>query len=118
MLVDDDTAWLADLQTWLAADGYEVVGIPRGEWVIQAADVHEPDVVLLDLDLPGADGFSILGHLQRRDPELPVIVMTAFGNIDVEKRVRALGAVAYVDKPFRLDTLLRTLRSICRPPCC
>ena len=115
MVVDDDTQWLADLQTWLTHDGYEVVGISRGEWAIQAVDFHEPDVVLLDLNFPEADGLAILGHLQRRQPELPVVIMTAFGNIDIENRVRALGAVAYFDKPFRLDTLLRTLRSICRP---
>jgi two-component system response regulator (stage 0 sporulation protein F) len=115
MVVDDDTQWLADLQTWLTHDGYEVVGISRGEWVVQAVDFHEPDVVLLDLNFPEADGLAILGHLQRRQPELPVVIMTAFGNIDIENRARALGAVAYFDKPFRLDALLRTLRSICRP---
>ena len=115
MVVDDDTQWLADLQTWLTHDGYEVVGISRGEWVIQAVDIHEPDVVLLDLNFPDADGLAILGQLQRRSPGLPVVIMTAFGNVDIENRVRALGAAAYFDKPFRLDTLLRTLRSIRRP---
>src|SRR5438094_2993353 len=103
MVVDDDTQWLADLQTWLSHDGYDVVGIARGEWVIQTVDFHGPDVVLLDLNFPEADGLSILGHLHRRNAQLPVIVMTAFGNIDIENRVRALGAVAYFDKPFRLD---------------
>jgi DNA-binding NtrC family response regulator len=115
MVVDDDTQWLSDLQTWLAHDGYEVVGISRGEWVTQAVDFQEPDVVLLDLNLPGADGVEILAHLQRRHPKLPVIIMTAFGNVDIENRVRAFGAVAYFDKPFRLDALLRTLRLFCHP---
>jgi two-component system response regulator (stage 0 sporulation protein F) len=115
LVVDDDTQWVADLQTWLSHEGYQAVGIARGEWVIQAVDFHEPNVVLLDLHFPGADGVAILGHLQRRYPSLPVVIMTAFGNIDIENRVRALGAVAYFDKPFRLDALLRTLRSICRP---
>jgi two-component system, response regulator, stage 0 sporulation protein F len=115
LVVDDDTQWLADLQTWLTHDGYDVVAIARGEWVIQAVDFHEPNVVLLDLNFPGADGFAILGHLQRRHAGLPVVIMTAFGNIDIENRVRALGAVAYFDKPFRLDALMRTLRTICPP---
>ena len=102
-------ALLADRATWAE---------PRASLehdVIQAVDFHGPDVVLLDLNFPEADGLSILGHLHRRNAQLPVIVMTAFGNIDIENRVRALGAVAYFDKPFRLDALLRTLRSICRP---
>ena len=114
IIVDDDTAWLADLETWLAHEGFHVIGISRGEWVLEAVDFHEPDVVVVDLQLPGVDGQHILGQLQRRRPTLPVIVMTAFGGADVEERVRRLGATAYFDKPFRLDKLVASIRRIGR----
>ena len=114
VVVDDDTAWLADLETWLAHEGFHVIGISRGEWVLEAVDFHEPDVVVVDLQLPGVDGQHILGQLQRRWPTLPVIVMTAFGGADVEERVRRLGATAYFDKPFRLDKLVASIRRIGR----
>jgi DNA-binding response OmpR family regulator len=114
IVVDDDTAWLADLETWLAHEGFHVIGISRGEWVLEAVDFHEPDVVVVDLQLPGVDGQQVLGQLQRRWPSLPVIVMTAFGGADVEERVRRLGATAYFDKPFRLDKLVASIRRIGR----
>jgi DNA-binding response OmpR family regulator len=114
LVVDDDTAWLADLETWLAHEGFHVVGISRGEWVLEAVDFHEPDVVVVDLQLPGIDGLEILRQLRRRWPSLPVIVMTAFGGAEVEERVRRLGAAGYFDKPFRLDNLVAALRLIDR----
>jgi DNA-binding response OmpR family regulator len=61
LVVDDDTQWVADLQTWLSHEGYQAVGIARGEWVIQAVEFHEPNVVLLDLHFPGADGWRSWG---------------------------------------------------------
>jgi DNA-binding response OmpR family regulator len=114
VVLDDDTAWLADLETWLAHEGFRVVGISRSEWVMEAIDFHHPDVVLVDLQLPGVDGMAILGQLRRRRPELPVIVMTAFGGTDVEGRVRRLGAAGYFDKPFRLEHLVAAIRLIAR----
>jgi DNA-binding response OmpR family regulator len=114
IVVDDDTAWLADLETWLAHEGFQVVGISRGEWVLEAVDFHEPDVVVVDLQLPGADGIEILGQLRRRWPALPVIAMTAFGGADVEERVRRLGATGYFDKPFRLEHLVSAIRLLDR----
>ena len=113
-MVDDDTAWLADLETWLAHEGFHVIGISRGEWVLEAVDFHEPDVVVVDLHLPGVDGLQILGQLRRRWPALPVIVMTAFGGADVEERVRRLGATGYFDKPFRLEHLVAAIRLLDR----
>lgn len=114
VVVDDDTAWLADLETWLAHEGFQVIGISRGEWVLEAVDFHEPDVVVIDLQLPGVDGLDILGQLRRRWPGLPVIVMTAFGGADIEQRVRRLGATGYFDKPFRLEHLVAAIRLVDR----
>ena len=112
LIVDDDTEWLADLNNWLGHDGFHAVGISRGEWVVEAVDFHEPDVVVLDIHLPGSDGLAILGQLHRRRPDIPVIVMTAFGGFDVENRARMLGAAAYFDKPFRVSDLVSALRRL------
>jgi DNA-binding response OmpR family regulator len=109
VVVDDDTAWLANLETWLAHDGFRVIGISRGEWVVQAVDFHNPDAVLLDIHLPGADGLDILRQLRHRRSDIPVMIMTAFGGFQVEERARRLGAAAYFDKPFRLNDLVRAL---------
>jgi DNA-binding response OmpR family regulator len=115
LVVDDDTVWLADLATWLETDGFRVVAISRGQWAIEAVKFHEPDVVILDLELPSVDGLQMLAQLRRRWQSLPVIVMTAFGGEELGEHVRRLGAAAYFDKPFRLEDLMRTLRSLRRP---
>jgi DNA-binding NtrC family response regulator len=109
LVVDDDTAWLANLETWLAHDGFRVIGISRGEWVVEAVDFHEPDAVLLDIHLPGADGLDILRQLHHRRPDIPVVIMTAFGGFEVQDRAHRLGAAAYFDKPFRVSDLMRVL---------
>jgi two-component system, NtrC family, C4-dicarboxylate transport response regulator DctD len=114
LVVDDDTAWLADLERWLTDDGLRVISISRGEWVVQAVDFHEPDAVLLDVNLPGADGLEILAQLRRRRPDVPVIVMTAFGGAEIEERARRLGAADYFDKPFRMTALATALRRVRR----
>jgi DNA-binding NtrC family response regulator len=112
LIVDDDTEWLADLQGWLGHEGLRVVGISRGEWVIEAVDFHEPDVVVLDVHLPGSDGLEILAKLRRRRPDIPVIIMTAFGGFDVQDRALMLGAAAYFAKPFRVSDLVSELRRL------
>ena len=114
LIVDDDTAWLASLERWLTDDGFRAIGISRGEWVVQAVDFHEPDAVLLDVNLPGANGLGILGQLRRRQPSIPVIIMTAFGGSEVADRARRLGAADYFEKPFRLTALSDSLRRVGR----
>lgn len=114
LVVDDDTVWLTNLERWLGDDGFRVIGISRGEWVIQAVDFHEPDAVVLDVNLPGSNGLEILGQLRRRQPGIPVIIMTAFGGFEVADRARRLGAAEYFEKPFRLTALSESLRRIGR----
>jgi len=116
VVVDDDTAWLSDLETWLSHDGFRVIGISRGEWVVEAVSFHEPDAVLLDVNLPGADGLDLLAQLRRRQPDIPVIIMTAFGGFDVKDRARRLGAAEYFDKPFRVNDLINAIRRVRRSP--
>jgi DNA-binding NtrC family response regulator len=106
LVVDDDAAWLASLERWLAADGYRVIGISRGEWAVQAVEHYDPEVVVLDVHLPGADGLDILRQLRSRRPKISIIIMTAFGGFDVRERARRLGAAAYFDKPFRVSDLI------------
>lgn len=112
LLVDDDTAWLADLKGWLEHEHLHVAAISRGEWVPEVVDFHRPNVIVLDLHLPGGDGVHLLQQLQRRWPGLPVIVMTAFGGPEVEQRVCTLGAAGYFDKPFRVADLVAAIRRL------
>jgi FixJ family two-component response regulator len=110
LVVDDDPAWRDALKGWLEREGVRAVMLARSDWVIAAVELYRPDVIILDVNLPGASGLDVLGGLHRRWPELPVIVTTAFGGPAVAHNARRLGAVTYLEKPFRIAVLLEAIR--------
>jgi DNA-binding NtrC family response regulator len=105
LLVDDDAIWRESLERWLSARGMRSVGLSEAAPVAEAIEAHHPDVVLLDVHLPQADGLRVLAEVRGRWPGLPVIVMTAFGGRETEARARDAGATGYLDKPFRMEQL-------------
>jgi DNA-binding NtrC family response regulator len=109
LLVDDDGDWRAALEQWLQGEGMRGIGLGRGEWITSAIDTHRPDVVLLDIHLPGLDGLQILELLRLRWPSLPVVVMTAFGGFETGELARRCGATGYLEKPFRMADLMTEL---------
>jgi two-component system nitrogen regulation response regulator GlnG len=119
LLVDDDDSWRASLERWLSALGMRSVGLAEATPVAEAIAAHHPDVVLLDVHLPHADGLRVLADVRARWPALPVVVMTAFGGRETEARARDAGATGYLDKPFRMEQLAaHVFRAIhgCAPP--
>lgn len=109
-MADDDAAWRDALKEWLEREGFRAIMLARGDWVVHAVDLHHPDVVVLDVNLPGASGLDVLGAVERRWPALPVVVMTAFGGPTLGAEARRLGAAAYLEKPFRMATLVEAIR--------
>jgi DNA-binding NtrC family response regulator len=110
LVVDDDPAWRDLLKVWLERERFRAVMLARGDWIVQAIELHRPDVVVLDVNLPGASGLDVLGTVERRWPALPVVVMTAFGGPTLGAEARRLGAAAYLEKPFRMATLVEAIR--------
>jgi type II secretory ATPase GspE/PulE/Tfp pilus assembly ATPase PilB-like protein/CheY-like chemotaxis protein len=114
LLVDDEDALRRVMRDLLARDGYEVVEARTGGEALDQVDRHAPDVVVLDLNLPGMDGYSVLAELRSRPAtqRLPVIVLTAKGDEDNEVRVFELGADDFLSKPFRAKALTKRLEVI------
>ena len=112
LVVDDDDAWRLILKDSLERDGIHVIGCAHGDWAMTAVQTHNPDVVVLDVQLPGRSGLDVLRSVRHRWPKLPVIVTTAFGGDDMEETALRAGADAYIAKPFRMDRLLDLLRRI------
>jgi DNA-binding response OmpR family regulator len=98
----------------LARDGFEVVEARTGIEALDQVDRHAPDVVVLDLNLPGMDGYSVLSELRSRPAtqHIPVIVLTAKGDEDNEVRVFELGADDFLSKPFRAKALSKRLEVV------
>jgi DNA-binding NarL/FixJ family response regulator len=99
LVVDDDPAARRLLDQVLGAAGWRVRAAPDGVQALEAIDVARPDAVLLDVRMPGLDGFETCQRLRTRDPDLPVIFMTGLGETEHVVRGFAAGANDYVTKP-------------------
>ena len=106
LIVEDDPAIGRTLETVLVERGYVVTWCQEGSAALAAADATRPDLVLLDLGLPGMDGIEVCRRLRRGSPRVPILILTARdGEMDVVLGLSA-GADDYVSKPFRLGELL------------
>jgi two-component system, OmpR family, copper resistance phosphate regulon response regulator CusR len=111
LVVEDETAIADFVQRGLEAEGYAVECAGDGNEGERQALMGDPDLVVLDLMLPGRDGMSVLDSIRTEKPALPVIVLTA--KDAVEDKVAGLdaGAVDYVTKPFSFDELTARIRA-------
>lgn len=107
LIVDDEPNIVASLDFLMRKAGYETsIARDGDEALSQAADVR-PDLVLLDVMMPGRDGFSVLTELRRTQPaDLKVVMLTAKGRPSEVARGTDLGADAYVTKPFSTTDLV------------
>lgn len=109
LVVDDDPNVSTTLRDLLVELGYVVKNAVRGTEALQLVPVFEPDVVLLDLQMPGMSGVDVLDHLHRDDPALPVIIVTGNEDEEVARRTLRGGAFDYVSKPFTIEVLARVV---------
>ncbi len=113
LLVDDDTAFRQVMAGELSRLGYEVDAVGTGEEAIRRVAATEPELVLLDLHLPGMGGLETLKAIQAATPATEVIMLTGHGSIDTAIESIRIGAFDYVVKPCPLDELhIRLQRAI------
>jgi CheY-like chemotaxis protein len=114
LLVDDEDSLRKVLKDLLEREGYEVAEARDGVQALDQVDRVGPDVVVLDLNLPGLDGYGVLSQLRSRPAtvDIPVIVLTAKGDEDNEVRVFELGANDFLQKPFRARALSARLEAV------
>jgi len=110
LVIEDEARIQAFLARGLEAEGYTVVAAGDGRMGLDLATRAEWDLVVLDLLLPGLNGLQVLRELQRTQPELPVLILSARGDVQTKLRGFELGASDYVPKPFSLDELLARIR--------
>jgi two-component system, OmpR family, response regulator len=114
LVVEDDFKLLRALQRGLRGEGYEVDVARSGEEAVGQEAVHDYDAIVLDVMLPGVDGFSVCRALRRKERWVPVLMLTA--RTEVSDRIRGLdaGADDYLVKPFDFGELLARLRALVR----
>ncbi|HEX4600439.1 MAG TPA: type II/IV secretion system protein, partial [Gemmatimonadales bacterium] len=114
LLVDDEDSLRKVMRELLERDGYVVSEARDGVQALDQVDRVGPDIIVLDLNLPGLDGYGVLSHLRSRPAtaDIPVIVLTAKGDEDNEVRVFELGADDFLTKPFRARALSARLEAV------
>jgi DNA-binding NtrC family response regulator len=111
LVIDDEAAIRDSLEVLLSLEGYAVTLAVDGEQGLRNLDAENFDLVLLDLALPGQSGMELLPLIKERQPDLPVIMITAYGTVEnVVEAIRA-GAENFVQKPWDNEKLLADIRS-------
>ena len=113
LVVDDTPANLDVLIDLLDGEGIEVMIATGGAQALDVVVSHRPDLMLLDVRMPGMDGFETYRRLRDLPGmgTLPVIFVTAEGDVEMVSKGAAMGGIDYVTKPFQADTLLALIRS-------
>ncbi|MBI5184943.1 MAG: UDP-3-O-[3-hydroxymyristoyl] N-acetylglucosamine deacetylase [Nitrospinae bacterium] len=106
LVVDDEENILSSLEGILHDDGYDVVTVDEGETALNIIESDHPDLVLLDIWLPGMDGIEVLKSAKRTGVEAEFIMMSGHGSIDTAVQATKLGAFDFIEKPLSLEGVL------------
>jgi len=105
LVIDDDVGILDLLKNLLGGEGYTVACAACGREGLEAIELAPPDIVLLDVQMPGMSGFEVLAKIREHRPNLPVVMVTGHGSEEVAADSLRLGADDYIAKPLRLRNL-------------
>ncbi|WP_110928306.1 response regulator [Bacillus massiliglaciei] len=110
LIVDDQFGIRILLNEVLNKEGYTTFQAANGIQALEALNQHAPDLVLLDMKIPGMDGIEILKRMKKVNPDIRVIIMTAYGELDMIQEAKDLGALTHFAKPFDIDDIRKAVR--------
>ncbi len=111
LIVDDDKSIRALVSACLREEGYKLILTPSGEEAICLVEEESPILVILDILLPGADGFEVCRSI-RTFSDIPIIMLTGVEGEEIEVRCFEAGADDYITKPFNVDTFIARVRAV------
>jgi two-component system response regulator (stage 0 sporulation protein F) len=109
LIVDDQNGIRVLLLEVFSSEGYTTFQASNGKLALEIVRKESPDLVLLDMKIPGMDGLEILKHIKSMNKEIKVIMMTAYGELDMIKESTELGALMHFTKPFDIDEMLNAV---------
>src|SRR5213083_1955805 len=111
LVIDDKSAIRDSLRMTLEYEGYEFIGAATGQEGLTLAEREAPDLVLLDVKMPGMDGIEVLERLRNMNESLPVVVVSGHGTISTAVEATKKGAFDFIEKPFASERVLVSLRN-------
>jgi DNA-binding response OmpR family regulator len=117
LIIEDDRKIAMALALRLKSAGYDATAVHDALTGVNAAVEHPPDLVLLDIGLPGGSGFAVAGKIQSLvHPLIPIIFITASKQPGFRQRANELGAAGYFEKPYETEDLLAAIQDALRSP--
>src|SRR6185436_13584997 len=114
LIIEDERPMRTALVEVLEAEGHRVLAAVDGEEGLERALAEKPDLILLDLMMPRLDGYAVCAELRRRSNAVPILILTAKGQLEDRVKGLDLGADDYLVKPFSTGELLARVRAILR----
>lgn len=105
LIVDDEKNYLVVLNAFLSGEGYEILTADSAQQALEVMQTTELDLVLTDMKMPVMDGTELLKRIKERVPDLPVVMMTAYGTVEKAVEAMQLGAFNFILKPFQNEAL-------------
>ena len=109
-IADDDQAIRLILEESLGNAGFVTKLFSSGEELVKELEIEKPDLVITDVQMPGMLGYDILKHIENNYDDLPVIIMTAFADMQAAVEAFSGGAFEYITKPFDLDETIKVIK--------
>jgi two-component system nitrogen regulation response regulator NtrX len=106
LVVDDEESICQSLEGILSDEGYEVLTAKSGEEALKMIEEEQPDLILLDIWLPGIDGIDVLKNVKQEYPQIQVIMMSGHGTIETAVKATKLGAFDFIEKPLSLEKVV------------
>jgi DNA-binding NtrC family response regulator len=106
LVVDDESEIREGLELLLKTEGYQVSSAETGQSGLTRLEEHPYDLMLLDVSLPDKNGIEMLREIHRQDPQMPIVMITAYGSIEMARAAFKSGAMDYITKPWSNDELL------------
>src|SRR3954464_4722768 len=110
LIVDDQFGIRILLNEVLQKEGYDTYQAANGLQALEIVNENVPDLVLLDMKIPGMDGIEILRRMKQMNEDIRVIIMTAYGELDMIQKAKDLGAITHFAKPFDIDDIRKVVR--------
>jgi len=116
LLVDDEEEFVTALAERLELRGFEASVATNGGDALKRIDADEPDLVVLDVLMPGLGGLDVLDQIRKTDPQIKVILLTGRGSAEEDDQSVPLGAFDYLIKPVNIDDLIQKMRVALNDP--
>ena len=113
LVVDDEPTVRETVAAFLSVHGFQVVTAVSGEQALEVFAAEAPDVVIVDLKMPGLNGMEVLRRIKATAPEVPVILVSGYGEIRLAVEAMRLGAFDFMAKPFQAEDLIGTVSRAC-----